>query len=133
MRLLSLFYSTFFNKCPRCHKGDVFVFKNPYRLGSMFDMHKNCSHCDLKYEKEPSFFYGAMYASYALTSGWFIVWFFIDRFFLHMETLHFAVFITTSIILLSPVSMRLSRLLWLNFFNSYQKEYTKPKTKEHLS
>ena len=31
--------------------------------------HKNCSHCNLKYEIEPGFFYGAMYVSYALAIG----------------------------------------------------------------
>jgi hypothetical protein len=29
-------------------------------------MHDNCSHCGLKYQIEPSFFYGAMYVSYGL-------------------------------------------------------------------
>ncbi len=122
MKILNILTSTFLNKCPRCHEGQVFTFNNPYRLGSMFSIHKNCSHCGLKYEKEPSFFYGAMYASYALTSGWFIVWFFIDMFFLHLDTLTFAVLITISIIALSPLTIRLSRLLWLNFFNKYDKQ-----------
>lgn len=123
MKILHTGYSLWNNKCPRCHEGDVFVHTNPYRLDGMFKMHKNCNHCDLKYEKEPSFFYGAMYASYAITSGWFILWFFLDKFLLHMETIAFAVFIATSIVLLSPLSMRWSRLLWLNIFNKYQKNY----------
>jgi hypothetical protein len=29
-------------------------------------MNEKCSHCGLKYQIEPSFFYGAMYVSYGL-------------------------------------------------------------------
>lgn len=125
MRIPEIVYSSVLNKCPRCHKGQVFEYNNPYRLGSMFKIHKTCSHCELRYEREPSFFYGAMYASYALTSGWFIIWFFIDMFFLHLDTLNFAIFITLSIIALSPLTIRLSRLLWLNFFNKYDNSFQK--------
>lgn len=56
MRILDMFYSTFLNKCPRCHTGDVFTEKNPYALTKIFSMHERCSHCELKYEREPSFF-----------------------------------------------------------------------------
>lgn len=123
MKLLNILYSTVFNKCPCCHKGEVFTEKNPYALRKIFSMHKHCSHCDLKYEKEPSFFYGAMYVSYALTSGWFIVWYLLFLNVLSfMDTLTFAFLVTGSIIILSPVTVRLSRLLWLNFFNTFDKK-----------
>jgi hypothetical protein len=45
--------------------------------------------------------------------------------YLHMETLNFALFITLSIIALSPLTIRLSRLMWLNFFNKFDKHYLK--------
>jgi len=128
--MFNILYSTFFNRCPRCHQGKVFEFKNAYRLDGMFRVHKNCSHCNLKYEKEPSFFYGAMYASYALTSGWFIIWFFIDKFFLKLDTLTFAVGVTLSIVVLSPLTIRYSRLLWLNFFNKYDPKLAKQKANQ---
>jgi len=120
MKIGSLFYSTLNNKCPRCHQGDVFKHQNPYRLKDMFGMHTHCSHCQLKYEREPSFFYGAMYASYGLTAGWFIVWYFIDKFFLGLDPLGFALGIAVSIILMSPLSVRWSRMIWLNIFNKYE-------------
>lgn len=123
MKLFQVVYSVANNKCPRCHQGEVFEHKNPYRLGAMFKMYKTCSHCELKYEKEPSFFYGAMYASYALTSGWFILWYFLDKYLLHWNIMTFAIFISATVILLSPVSIRWSRLLWLNLFNTYNKSY----------
>lgn len=122
MRIAHIFYSTLFNKCPRCHKGDVFVSSNPYSLGRIFKMHKNCSHCGLLYEKEPSFFYGAMYVSYALTSGWFIAWYVLFATgLLQMEALPFALLMAGSILALSPLTVRWSRLIWLNFFNRFDK------------
>lgn len=115
------------NKCSRCHQGDVFIEKNPYNLSKLFAMHTHCSHCGLQYEKEPSFFYGALYVSYAISSGWFIIWFALDSFFLHMESLPFALLVTGFIILVAPLTLRWSRLLWLNFFYKFKKEYKKQK------
>ena len=56
MLILNMLYSMVFNKCSRCHQGDVFVSKNPYNLSKLFELHKNCSNCNLEYMPEPSFF-----------------------------------------------------------------------------
>ena len=112
MKVTETIYSTVLNKCPRCHKGDVFIEKNPYKLDKIFKLNERCPHCDLKFEKEPSFFYGAMYASYALTAGWFIVWYVLYLTVLsNMDTLTFAILLAVSILVLSPLTLRLSRLL----------------------
>ena len=117
MRVFQILYSMWFNKCPRCHKGNVFVYKNPYRLKALFKLHEHCSSCNLQYEREPSFFYGAMYVSYALTSGWFIVWYVLYITVLNtMDTLWFALAMASSLIVLSPLTLSWSRMLWLNFF-----------------
>ncbi len=113
------------NKCSRCHQGDVFVSKNPYKLSKMFEMHKTCNHCHLEYEREPSFFYGALYVSYAISSGWFMIWFALQNYVLNWETLHFALFVTGFIILVAPLTLRWSRLIWLNFFFKYKKEFNR--------
>jgi hypothetical protein len=89
----------------------------------MFEVHKTCSHCHLKYEKEPSFFYGAMYVSYAISSGWFMIWYALESTVLNWETLNFALFITGFIIIVSPLTLRWSRLIWLNFFYKFKEEY----------
>lgn len=129
MRIINTIISMLFNKCPRCHQGDVFTEKNPYNLSKIFSLHETCSHCGLKYEKEPSFFYGAMYVSYALTSGWFTIWFLLYNYVLNIETLTFALSMVGSIVLLSPLTIRWSRLIWLNFFYKYNKEYKSTKSK----
>lgn len=125
MKILNTIYSMLFNKCSRCHKGDVFTHKNPYDLKHMFSMHESCDHCHLTYQKEPGFFYGAMYVSYALSAGWFIVWYFVQNLFLNIDTLGFVIGFCASVIIMSPLSIRWSRLIWLNFFYSYKKEYNK--------
>lgn len=122
MKIASKTYSVLFNKCPQCHKGDVFKFKNPYSLKNMFNMHEHCPNCNLKYERETGFFYGAMYASYALTSGWFLLWFILYLTVLDWDTFYFALFIAITILLLSPLAIRLSRLIWLNLFFSYEEK-----------
>jgi hypothetical protein len=85
-------------------------------------MHEHCTNCNLKYERETGFFYGAMYASYALTSGWFLLWFILYLTVLDWDTFYFALFIAITILLLSPLAIRLSRLIWLNLFFSYEDE-----------
>jgi hypothetical protein len=47
--------------CPKCQNESMYVDKNPLHLGKVLKMNENCSHCGLKYQIEPSFFYGAMY------------------------------------------------------------------------
>ncbi len=118
-----MLYSMFGNKCSRCHQGDVFVSKNPYNLSKLFQLHKTCSHCHLEFEKEPSFFYGALYVSYAISSGWFMIWYALQSYVLNWDLLPFALFITGFIIAVAPLTLRWSRLLWLNFFYSYKIEY----------
>ncbi len=58
--------SIFTGSCPRCQKESMYQDKNPLHLTKVLKMNENCSHCGLKYQIEPSFFYGAMYVSYGL-------------------------------------------------------------------
>ncbi|MBK6522449.1 MAG: DUF983 domain-containing protein [Sphingobacteriaceae bacterium] len=122
MKIFYTIYSMLFNKCSRCHQGDVFTHKNPYDLKNMFSMHKSCEHCNLVYQREPGFFYGAMYVSYALSSGWFTIWYVFQNLFLNLDTLGFVIGFCASIVVMIPLSIRWSRLIWLNFFYSYKKE-----------
>lgn len=112
-------YSIFNNKCPRCQIGNVYEDSNPYHLKKLFKMHKNCSKCNLKYEMEPSFFHGAMYVSYALTVAVFVV-VFIVTYLLGIGLIFSFLLIMFVIIVLMPVTFKLSRLIYLNFFVSYK-------------
>lgn len=55
----------FFNAlCPRCRHGHIFTGKI-YALRAQ-RMNERCTHCHMKFEVEPGFFYASMYVSYAL-------------------------------------------------------------------
>jgi uncharacterized protein (DUF983 family) len=51
-------------RCPRCRQGPIF--RAPLWRGFLA-MHERCAVCGLKYEREPGYFLGAMYFSYALS------------------------------------------------------------------
>jgi len=59
-------------RCPRCRRGMLFTHP-PFDLRHFSSMPKYCPHCALKYEREPGFFWGAMYVSYAFTVALFAV------------------------------------------------------------
>lgn len=112
-------YSIFFNKCPRCHEGDFMKEKNIFKLHKAFQMHENCSSCGLKYMMEPSFFYGAMYVNYGLTVGIGIVTFAIATLLFKLSLLESFIPIVVMLILTAPVTIRLSRIVWINIFVKY--------------
>jgi uncharacterized protein (DUF983 family) len=51
-------------KCPRCRRGNIYSTPT-YSFGGQ-KMHQRCSHCGLTYEREPGYWYVAMFVSYAL-------------------------------------------------------------------
>ena len=132
MLLFNILYSMIMNKCSRCHQGDVFVSKNPYNLSNMFKLHKTCSHCNLKYEKEPHFFYGALYVSYGISAGWFIIWYSVLSVIFNWDNIYFILFLSAFIIAVAPLTLRWSRLIWLNIFYKYRKEYNYSHKKDAL-
>jgi uncharacterized protein (DUF983 family) len=50
--------------CPRCRQGSIF--RLPWWRG-ILAMHQRCPVCGLKFEREPGYFLGALYFSYALS------------------------------------------------------------------
>jgi uncharacterized protein (DUF983 family) len=50
-------------RCPRCRTGRIFRY-SIYR--GFPKMYERCSVCELKFEREPGYFLGAMYISYGL-------------------------------------------------------------------
>ena len=87
-------------------------------------MNESCSCCGMKYEKEPGYFYGAMYVSYALVVGWFVLTFIIDSFIVKSQTWQYLTFFVSTIIVMMPLTFRTSRLIWLNLFVKYDPSKT---------
>lgn len=118
----SKLYSIFRYKCPRCHEGEVFVSKNPYNLSKMFELHEHCDHCGIRYEFEPGFFYGAMYVSYALTVALGVATYILTEMLFDPTVLQVIVALVGVLIIGSPLVLRLSRIIWMNFFIKYEPE-----------
>lgn len=119
----SKLYSILTGTCPKCHEESMYVDKNPYNVGNLYKMHEHCSHCGLKYQVEPSFFYGAMYVSYGLTVGIGIVIFVILNFFISLNANKSLLAIIIGIVVLMPVTARLARNIYINIFIHYDKNW----------
>ncbi len=120
----SLLYSLFNNKCPRCQEGDFYTDPNPFHLKNSLKMHEECSHCKLKYMKEPAFFYGAMYVNYGITVAEGVATFIIT-YLLGLTIAQSFIAIIAVVVLLTPINLKIARLLWINFFENYDKKYSK--------
>lgn len=112
--------------CPKCQEESMYVVKNPYKLSTVYKMHERCGHCGLRYEIEPSFFYGAMYISYGVSIGFGVAFFIITNYLLKVSLVASFVTIVVGLIVLMPVIARLSRNIYINLFVSYDKEWQKP-------
>lgn len=117
----SKLYSVLNNKCPQCHEGDFFVHRCTLKLKNNLKIHEKCEVCGLKYMIEPSFFYGAMYVSYALTVA-LAVAIFVIGYLLHLGLMASFIAIFVLLIALNPLIMRISRLIYINMFVQYRKK-----------
>ena len=88
-------------------------------------MHERCSHCDLKYQLEPSFFYGAMYVSYALNVVIGIITFLVCSVAIHLSLRNSFITIIAMMVLPYPLVLRWSRNIYINMFVSYDPEARK--------
>lgn len=109
--------------CPKCQEESMYLDKNPYNMGSIFKMHETCSHCGTRYKIEPSFFYGAMYVSYAVGIAFGVAAFVISYLFLGTNLKTAFIAIIATLIVFMPVIMRLSRNIWINFFIHYDRNW----------
>lgn len=117
MSELSKFQAVIQSKCPRCRKGNIFTGATyGFKLQKMND---HCSHCNLKYEREPGYFYVAMFVSYAMTCAEIIalaVGAHILGLALTFENLwNFVAVIFGGLLLLSPINFRYSRVILLHW------------------
>ncbi len=109
--------------CPKCQEESMYLEKNPYKMGKVFEMHEICSHCGTRYKMEPSFFYGAMYVSYAVSIAFAVAAFIISNVFIGLGLLHSFVAIVVTLVVAFPVILRLSRNIWINMFIHFDKHW----------
>jgi hypothetical protein len=125
-------------RCPRCREGKLFKNNISISLKKNMAMPRLCPVCGQPTEKEPGFYYGTGYVSYALgvaiSVATFIAWFVLigmsvndNRFFYWL--------ITNAVILvvLQPWLMRVSRSIWISWFVKYDPDWEKhPLNKEDI-
>lgn len=114
-------YSVLNNKCPHCHKGNFFETNNPYNLHKFTVMNNRCTICNEDFRREPGYYFGATYVSYSLTVGFGIVLFIMLCVILNIDAIAYLIIFSTLLVLLLPLFYRYARLIWINFFVSYQK------------
>lgn len=115
-------YSVFNNKCPKCNEGNFFLNRNFLDFRNLTKLNERCSHCNLKYMMEPSFFYGAMFVNYALTVAASIAIFVVCFLIFHLSLLQSFISIVIGLILLTPFTLRLARLIWINIFVKFDRD-----------
>jgi uncharacterized protein (DUF983 family) len=109
-------------KCPRCHNGTMFSSSNPYNLKRITEMPKECACCGQLTEPEPGFYYGAMFSSYILCVGIFLINFFIFGVYLNFTPIKFLSLYISQLFILMPFIFRYARLTFLYMFVSYDSE-----------
>jgi uncharacterized protein (DUF983 family) len=119
--------------CPRCHQGKLFKGGFSYRFSVITAMHEHCPECGLKFEREPGFFYGAMYVSYALTVAlWVAIAVAFYVLFGKINPWLFMTFGVLALFALLPGIYRLSRAIWLVMFVPYEADHDKTKKEEKV-
>lgn len=132
------FWSMLTMKCPRCRRGPMFKDGNPYKklsLKHVFDMHDNCPVCNQKYDLETGFWYGTGYVSYALavaiSVASFVAWYVLIGISINDSSLFWWLGSNIALlVLLQPWLMRISRVIYIRFFVSYDEDFEQHKPKE---
>ena len=130
-------WSIYTMKCPRCRQGNMFINKSAYKklsLKHMLDMPSHCAECGQQFDLEPGFWYGTSYVSYALTIAisvaTFVAWYVLIGFSAKDgdNRIYWCLGSNAILLLLAqPWLMRISRVLYIRFFVSYDKDYKKTK------
>ncbi len=125
-------YSILTGTCPACHGESMYVNTNPYNMGQLFKMRERCSRCGTKYKIEPSFFFGAMYVSYAVGIAFAVAAFVISYLFIGSSLLNSFIAIVITLVVFLPLIIRISRNIWVNFFISFSSQKIPEKERSSL-
>src|SRR5262245_40936912 len=95
-------------RCPRCCRGPI------YQRGMR--MHERCPVCDLRFEREPGYFLGALYISYGISSILLMLGLLLGHLLAPDFDLGWMVLILGGLYLpLVPLVTRYARVLWIWF------------------
>ncbi len=106
--LKSRVYAVLRQRCPRCLEGAVFR--------GVLAMNDACPSCGLVFEREPGYFVGAMYVSYAMAIPAYLLAILLVRvLFRQLPDLAVLAAGVPIVCLGSPYLFRYSRLIWMHF------------------
>ena len=111
--------------CPKCQEESMYQDSNPLHFSNLLKMNEKCSNCNTRYMIEPSFFYGAMYVSYALNVALMVATFIISKVLLNINLINTFIAVIFVLILLFPFVTRLARNIYINMFISYDVKFKK--------
>jgi uncharacterized protein (DUF983 family) len=99
-------------KCPRCREGNLF--KAPLiHVHKLTEMNTRCPHCQLNFNPEPYFYFGAMFISYMFSVMAMIATYIILRYFLNdPDLIYYLITAPIAIIVTFPLSFRYSRVIY---------------------
>ena len=119
MKPISKFEAVVHCKCPRCRQGDIFS-------GKMYSLtfrgqvtNEFCPHCNLRFEREPGYFYVSMFVSYAMivaeVIGIGVVSYILGLDLTYDNLWYYATVIFIGVFILSPLNYRYSRVILLHY------------------
>jgi uncharacterized protein (DUF983 family) len=104
-------------KCPRCGEGKLW--RSPLYKMKLYDMHENCPVCGLKYEREPGFWYGAMYVAYTFSSGALLIVMLVTMLVFKWEIPQIFIAVGITALIGFTYNARLARSVWLSLVVDY--------------
>ena len=101
-------------KCPKCKSGSIF-----YDNGSLLrwkepKMNSHCTECNYRFEKEPGYFIGSLYVSYALAIAEMLVLFIASVFWVDLYWI--LAILLFALIAFSLFNFRYARIIWIWIF-----------------
>lgn len=108
-------------KCPRCHKGDMFLRGKLLSPTKFTIMNKSCSYCKQSFEPEPGYYFGAMFISYGINTALFIfAWIAISIVKPDYSLTLLLSLLGITVIIFLPFIYRISRSIWISIFVRYK-------------
>lgn len=129
MQERSKFQAILEGKCPRCRKGDLFTYPIS-NISKFYITNVNCPNCNLRFEQEPGFFFGAMYISYAFVVGILLITaVLIYNIFDDPPLIAYIIAVPLIVFITLPFIFRYSRIIYLHLIGgiSYNTKYAKEK------
>jgi len=108
-------------KCPRCRSGEMFRYSLRNILKFHY-MHEKCPCCNLRFQVEPGFFFGAMFISYGMVVAIVLILGFIFFFSFDPDLWIYTLAVSFAVLLFLPLIFRYSRILFLHWFGGIDYE-----------